>query len=223
MADYPPEQRAMLERTLLGVYLSGHPLDGMTEIVNNDAITRAAELVEVEDGATVTVAGIITEVRSRTTKTKQPMAYARLEDLTGTISLTCFPKVFETYREHIAEDQIVRVTGQVSSRDVDSEAGGERTVEIIVQSVERIESPSRRRFLDRALHIQLRPDARDRLRVIRQILTEHPGDCPVHVHVNGSDRRAWFRSRLRVSPNSGVLQSLQQIVGNGQVWLDDAL
>jgi len=219
--DFPDEVRMDAERELLGVFLSGSPLDGIPGLALDSSLTRAADIGEVEDNEIVTVAGMLTEIRERTTRTKKPMAYARLEDTTGPVALTLFPKVYEAFRSMIVKDAIVRVTGRVSCRDeVPTESNGDRNVEVIVESIAPVERGTGRRADDQAVHIRITADCANRLNLLRSVLDRHPGRLRVLVHVEDDSRRATVRSRLQVADGPDLRMALERIVGAQAVWIE---
>ena len=110
------------EKDVLGIYLSGHPLEDDTALLkkHTTADTIAFYLDEdtgetgVEDGRTVTVGGIIAERKTKYTRNDKMMAFLQLEDLTGSVEVIVFPKTFEQYADCLYEDAKVLVEGRVS-------------------------------------------------------------------------------------------------------------
>ncbi len=217
--DFPVQERLKHERDLLGVFLSGHPLEKMPDLANDPSIARAAELREMSDGETVTVAGIVADVRQLTTRLKQPMAYARLEDLTGPIAVTCFPKVYAAYRDALVEDAVVRVSGRISARESDSSSdGGDSSVEIIADRIERIQWEESHRTSRKALHIRVTGEIQSRLRLLRSVLDMYPGDSSVFVHVATDTGGGTIRSSVHVDRRPELLEALERLLGPQSVW-----
>src|SRR3712207_3585348 len=88
-ADWSKSERLMFERDMLGLYVSDHPLHGVEHVLTAHADTPIAEINAggVEDGANVTIAGILTSVAPRTNKQGAPWAIATLEDLESGIEV----------------------------------------------------------------------------------------------------------------------------------------
>ena len=141
------ERRALLEleKDMLGVYISGHPLDEYTEVIEQTVTVTSRDLAEVttdlpddeEDGAIsetgfqgaaepqnpvydgmkVVAAGIITGKKNLFTKKNQMMAFVDLEDLYGQIEIVVFPNVYERYQAVVETDRVVVITGRLSFRE----------------------------------------------------------------------------------------------------------
>src|SRR3712207_5014875 len=109
-ADWSKSERLVFERDMLGLYVSDHPLHGVEHVLAANADTPIAEINAggVEDGANVTIAGILTAVGPRTNKQGAPWAIATLEDLESGIEVLFFPKTWAEVSEKVVRDQIVR-------------------------------------------------------------------------------------------------------------------
>ncbi|MCD7708820.1 MAG: DNA polymerase III subunit alpha, partial [Clostridiales bacterium] len=113
------------EKEVLGIYLSGHPLDDYAERMKNTVTAQAIDLVrddetgavKIADGEHVVVGGSVVEKKIKYTKNNQVMAYLTLEDLTGSIDIIVFPKPYEKYQQFIAEDSRIFVAGHASVDD----------------------------------------------------------------------------------------------------------
>ena len=103
------------EKDLLGLYISANPLQQLIGL--EDAVTAfCGQISEEMAGQKVVVAGMVTGVRSITTKRGEPMAFARLEDLQGSIEVVIFPRVYEATRDLWQEDKLLIVKGTVDFR-----------------------------------------------------------------------------------------------------------
>ena len=118
------------EKEMLGVYVSGHPLENQRELIENITNINALNIIKInedieefgepkdyKDNQSVKVAGIITKVRKRFTKKNTTMATLEIEDLYGTINILVFDRVFELYNGIILEDNKVFIEGKLSIRD----------------------------------------------------------------------------------------------------------
>ncbi len=120
--EYPARAKLQMEKEMTGVYITGHPLSEYAEAV--DAlpnhiweILQAVEEGRSMDGQTVTLAGILTERRTRTTRNNALMANLMMEDMAGSIQMLAFPNVLERCNEILQADAIVLVRGRVSVRE----------------------------------------------------------------------------------------------------------
>ena len=108
--EIPKDEVLRLEKELIGFYVTGHPLDAFRKVLSSmTGIARCTE-EHYHDGERVTVGGLITGVRIRSTKKGERMATFMLEDLTGSIGVIAFPRTYGECRSQIEEDQPVAIT-----------------------------------------------------------------------------------------------------------------
>ncbi len=112
------------EKDLLGLYISGHPLDAYKDKIEKFGTPIKKIKEEVKNGEAVVVAAIINDVRVVTTKNNDRMAFIKLSDFTGTIEAVVFPKGFTEYRETLVADTIIAVNAKVTVRN------GEKSIAI---------------------------------------------------------------------------------------------
>ncbi len=106
-----------MEKHILGLYVSGHPLDNYTEVIREKTSTTLAELTEEQDQQRIILGGMINNFKINTTKRGATMATCQFEDLTGSIDMLVFPKTFVRYREKIQKDAIVLVKGRYLAQE----------------------------------------------------------------------------------------------------------
>jgi DNA polymerase-3 subunit alpha len=106
------------EKELLGFYVTGHPLDPYRESLDNSMFTPVSALEEMDDRATVTVAGLLNAVEKKFTKsTGKPCAFLTLEDFTGKLEVRVWSEAFEKYAAQLVPGKVVQVTGRLDKRD----------------------------------------------------------------------------------------------------------
>lgn len=104
------------ERELLGLYLSSHPLERF-EVYLSEQTVPLNNLSEEYDGKTVTIGGVVSDVRDITTKRGQRMAFVKLEDKFGELEIVLFPKTYQETGSVWERDKIVLIKGKVTSKD----------------------------------------------------------------------------------------------------------
>jgi DNA polymerase-3 subunit alpha len=114
----------LYERELLGLYLSRHPLDGYGEYLEENALP-IGQINNTMDGKAVTIGGVVTAVRSITTKNGARMAFVKIEDKTSECELIVFPGVYEKLNSVWQQDQVVIAKGKVNYKDRDGNMGQE--------------------------------------------------------------------------------------------------
>lgn len=125
VGEYTKEEILNFEKEVLGVYLSGHPLEAYMPLLKNNttADTLLFQLDEetgeakVRDGETVTLGGMITGITRKTTKTNATMAFLTLEDMFGTVEVIVFPRDYEKFKTLLNEDMKLLVKGRVSAEE----------------------------------------------------------------------------------------------------------
>ncbi|MBO5702604.1 MAG: DNA polymerase III subunit alpha [Clostridia bacterium] len=124
--EFSTKDLLYMEREAAGLFFSGHLLDGYKLHIDSFSPNKIVEIIGTEDeedpdtlsdGTKVCLCGIISSVTQKTTRKGDGMAFATLEDRTGSLELVVFSKQYETYRRHIEEDNAVCVTGTVSRRE----------------------------------------------------------------------------------------------------------
>lgn len=114
----------LAERELLGLYLSRHPLDGFGTYLEENTLAMN-EINDSMEGKTVTLGGVVTTIRSITTKNGSKMAFVKLEDKAGECELIVFPGVYEKLNSVWQQDQVVLAKGKINYKDRDGNIGQE--------------------------------------------------------------------------------------------------
>ena len=125
VGEYEKEQMLAFEKEVLGVYISGHPLEefeaqwrkSVTAVTTDFETDDELGTSRVSDGQVVIVGGMITAKTVKTTKNNQMMAFITLEDLLGTVEIIVFPRDYEKYRPLLCEDAKIYVRGRVSASE----------------------------------------------------------------------------------------------------------
>jgi DNA polymerase-3 subunit alpha len=123
VAEFDKEELLAFEREILGVYVSGHPLDDYAAIWKRhiSAVTTDFEIDDetgepkVKDQQKAVIGGMLMGKTVKTTKTGQIMAFLTLEDLVGTVEVVVFPRVYQTFRSVIEGNNKIFVTGRVNA------------------------------------------------------------------------------------------------------------
>lgn len=122
VGEYSKDIILSFEKDVLGIYISGHPLEADKDLWEKGITNRTGDFLLddetnsclVKDNATSIIGGMITDKKIKYTKNDKPMAFLQVEDLVGTIEVIVFPKDFEKYSHLLAEDAKVFIRGRVS-------------------------------------------------------------------------------------------------------------
>ena len=235
VAPMAGEEKLRLEKELLGLYLSDHPLRRISAELAKLSDTQAVEVTSALQDTEVRVAGLVREVRRVVTRKGQIMAYASLEDLTGTVDVVLFPRVFEQTRLLFEPDKVVVVAGKVdaragstratgaSSSPVEPELEGEvETASVVADMAWLWDDPeclpvSRRQLL----HVRL-PSGDDGLAErLEAVLARHPGSDEVVLHVVVGSREVTVQAdRYHVQAGAALAAELDELVGPASTRLE---
>ena len=212
----PDKVRLADERELMGVYMSTHPLDMLTRFVD-ERLTSIGELTTAMEGEQVQVAGVINALRTIVTKKGDTMAFAQLEDLTGSAELVIFPRRYDEHRDLLSEDALIHVHAKVDVRD--------DQVKLIAEGIEPYRLPKaapRRQSAHRQakhlrVEIPLEPDGNATTQVVERvfgILTENRGETPFSLRlVNGRGRVEVAFPEMSTAYTPQLAQQVAALVG----------
>lgn len=214
VAEYTKEELLGYEKEILGVYVSGHPLDEYTGMVNK-YITNVSSDFEVDDelgetkardGAIATIGGLITEKTIKTTKKGQLMAFLTVEDVVGTVEVVVFPNSFTANRVVIDHAEKVFVTGKVQAI-VDENA------KLICDKVVDFASIPRKLWI-RFASLSDYEDKKDEL---YGILYNSDGKDTVVIYCTKENKRLTLPASRTIRVDSELIQKLQSMYGEKNV------
>jgi len=206
-----------MEKEMLGVYITGHPLADYKEQIEKITTVSAEELSHAEensgirDGMRVTLAGVISSKKTLITKKNQMMAFVDLEDLYGTIEVIVFPNVFERYSELIYEDGLIVVKGTVNFKE-------EEAPKILANSIFSLndyKETNERKIIK--LMIPYDMEESETLENIREVLQAYPGEIPVIIYSEVSRKKFKTQSELWVDGKEGFFREITKIIGKDNV------
>jgi DNA polymerase III subunit alpha len=171
--EFDKPERLKLEKEMLGLYVSDHPLFGVEGALRRRVDCGLDELGDREDGATVLVGGVITNLARRHTRKGDLMAQFVLEDLQASIEVNVFPRLLAEIGHRLVDDAIVTVKARVDRRD-ETRSGLIAQDVVVLDGLESTAPPVRLRLTS----ANLDGDTVERL---KRLLLEHPGDSPVHL------------------------------------------
>lgn len=221
--EFSKEEILCYEKEVLGIYISGHPLDEyikfmerhitadsskfqlqeeQTEVSGSaemDLQGRKQEMSDtLSDGARVTVGGIIVDKNVKMTKSGNQMAYITLEDLTGTVEITVFPRDYMRFRQLIYPDNKIFVTGRVS-------AGADEQPKLLCESIKTFDEVPKKCWI--------RFDSVESYENVRQelfaILQKHEGRDQVIIYCTAQKYRETLPNNMTVHADSALIQALR--------------
>ncbi|MBF6547857.1 DNA polymerase III subunit alpha [Nocardia brasiliensis] len=184
-AEWPRDELLGLEREMLGLYVSGHPLDGADHLLRKHAPKPIAALLAnpPRDG-TVTIAGMISALERRVNKKGESWAIAVIEDLDAAVEVLFFPKSYSIFAAELMVDAVVVVEGRVNWREDKLALFGAHLAALDLAHLD-----EHRRQAPLTLEINARNTDRDSVRELKSVLLAHPGGTPVHLALCYRQRR----------------------------------
>lgn len=220
--EYPNKVLLSMEKEMLGLYISGHPLSEFDEEIKRMVTLYSSDLniylnqseepylldnyKNISDGMSVVVGGIITSKKTKTTKNNNLMAFITLEDLYGMMEVIVFPTVLEKYAKFIIEENIVLIKGRISIKE-------EEQPKIICEEV----SPLKKMHI-RKVYLRLNPNMEeDKKESLLALLKYFNGDTPVCVCNDGDKKGRTLEKEFWVTLNDCVMNELIQRLGEENV------
>ena len=226
IAEYEPKKLLAMEKEAVGFYVSGHPLNEYAEKIDKLSTVRASDLFafngeddeiteivsDIKDGDKVTVCGIISELKTKITRSNQMMAFVGIEDMTGKIEALVFPLVYKNVKHLIAEDAIVVVSGRISLREDEMPKLLADTFIPIEEALKK-ENPKK-------LYLRFSLGKAFLLDKAKEILEGESGDIPVYIHDEETKKTAIAPKNLWA--NEIAKEKLTDLLGKENVVLKES-
>ncbi|MFZ5595438.1 MAG: DNA polymerase III subunit alpha [Bacillota bacterium] len=207
--EYPRSELLAFEKEAIGFYLSGHPLMEYRGVLAEKGVSTLAEIKEAGEEAAVFCGGMLTGIKRITTKKGDPMAFANLEDLTGSIEVVFFPRVFKEYQKIIRDDAVVTVRGRAG-------ASGEE-VKILAEEVQPL---SRKMTGDLYLRLDdVSPEVLDNIKVL---INSYPGSSKVFLYFEKEKKLKKTSKENWVDISGPILGEMRKLLGEQNVRVRDS-
>ncbi len=171
LKDFSQSMKLEMEKEILGIYASGHPLDSYRSAIQINSDTSTVLINEEgKNNDKVKIAGIIKTKRKLVTKNNKLMCFASLEDFYGNVELIIFPNVFSRFQDLFEEGKVLAIEGHISLSDVEE-------AKIIVDSARKIDLEENKR-----LYISVEDIKSENINSIKNILRRYKGKVPVIIY-----------------------------------------
>ncbi len=212
--EYTKEIKLGFEKEVLGIYLSGHPLEEYEErwrksisAVTTDFLLDEEEgEVKVKDNQAVTVGGMITEKTIKYTKNNKTMAFLTIEDLFGTVEVIVFPKDYEKYHDLMNEDEKVFIRGRAN---VEEDKNGK----IICEQIISFDHAKRELWLQ----FETRESFDEKERELYALLHDSDGKDAVVVYISGIKAMKKLADNYNVCIGEEIVNKLTNFLGKNNV------
>ena len=214
VGEYDKEMVLAFEKEVLGIYLSGHPLEGYRGIMDKMISAKTTDfqpdeeggIPKVYDGQKVIIGGMITERTIKYTRNNKVMAFLTVEDLVGTVEVVVFPRDYEKWQTLITDDARVFIQGRVNAED-------DRPSKLILEKVHSFEDIPREiwiQFKDKAEYSAAEAE-------LQSFLQSASGTSAVVIYLKDVKAMKRLSAALRIRINEEILGELKKKYGESNV------
>lgn len=216
VGEFQKELKLAFEKEVLGIYVSGHPLEEYADIWKKNITNMTSDLyyqeelqgMRIKDGTKVTLGGIIADKSIKYTKNNQAMAFVTLEDLTGSVECVLFPKTYAKCSQLIEIDNKVLIKGRV-------DAGDEQDGKLLVEDVISFDAIRRKLWI----RFDTKEEYDDKNDELMGILSGSDGKDEVIVYVANPPMKKSLGLNNTVAANATLITLLREKYGEDNVKL----
>ncbi len=214
--EFPQKELLTMEKEILGLYISGHPLREYEDMLKEKVSHSTAQLTELSDETPVVVGGIISGMRKIITRSGEPMVFMMLEDLLGSVEVIVFPRVFRENASLIKPDAPILVRGRVNFNTRDEQ------VKVIAETIMSLDNVRKESGTAASLFIKVpERDGARCFQAIQGILLRHRGNVPVCLYFESTKKGIQTKRDWWVNLESGVVDELAGLVGEAGVYVKE--
>ena len=203
---WPESEKLAREKSVLGFFVSGHPLLRYEQEIKELANVRLGDISGFRNNSTVRACGIVTSVKKKIDKRNNTMAFIGLEDFTGKGECIVFSDPYAKYQSILQPDAMVMVIGK-------GEANGD-LLKIIVNEVHPMDKVREKFTKGIILSIDLNDIKENTIVRLREVMEEHKGSCPCYFSVRNAHSTTMFQTRrFTVDASGGFVDEVRQMLG----------
>ncbi len=211
-APWSDKEQLTYERDVLGFYLSSHPLQRYVDELKRCTTSSVAELVNCANSAQMRIGGLLTSVRSKRTKNGKIMAFAVLEDLSGSVEVTLFEETFTKAKDFIENDDPLILEGRVEINDDHTKA------KMLVSEVFGLEEALSKVVEKVVMTLSLEQAVPARLAMLQDVLQRHQGNCPAFMNLLMPDCEVVMAlENFSLQPSVDLVHEVKDLYGGNGV------
>ena len=212
--EFEKEELLAQEKDVLGVYISGHPLEEYLPILEKNVTAYSKEFAiddetgksSVEDGKMVIIGGMIVDKTIKYTKNNQMMAFLTLEDLLGTIEVIVFPRDYEKYRNYIEQDAKVLIRGRAQVEE-------EKDAKLICSEIHGFDETKKEMWIQ----FPTKEEFEERQQELFDAISDMDGEDGVVIYIASPKAMKRLPANWNISVNVYSIQKLKEIFGEDNV------
>lgn len=211
-----------LEKEVIGIYVSDHPLRGYDRAVQAAATHPCSAIAELDDGTPVRLAGVIAGLKTAISKqTGRRWATLVLEDFTGQATVTVFASTYERLGQFLVRDTVVEIAGVVSHRERPmGPNAGERTIEVRLEDVKPMDQMGLEGFgpssAPGTLVVTVPRATKPQLRQLAGVLRDYPGEFEVMVQVFPRETHLPIFVPIAVAPSKELRAAISATIAHAE-------
>lgn len=214
LEEYSKEIKLGFEKEVLGIYLTGHPLEEYEErwrknisaVTADFVLDEETNAVKIRDNQSVTVGGMITEKTIKYTKNNKVMAFLTLEDLLGTVEVIVFPNSYEKYHDLLNEDEKVFITGRAN---VEEDKNGK----IICEKIVAFDQVKRELWIQ----FETKESFEEKEQKLYEMLHDSDGKDTVVIYISSLKAMKRLPDNYNICANEELTGRLKMVFGEGNV------
>ncbi|MCR5589987.1 MAG: DNA polymerase III subunit alpha [Lachnospiraceae bacterium] len=214
VGEYPKNEMLAYEKEVLGVYVSGHPLEEyesvwrrtITNVTTDFAYDEEIGTSKASDGQKVTIGGIIETRTVKYTKTNKVMAFLTIEDLLGTVEVIVWPDDYEKNSRYLEEDSKVFIEGRVSAEE-------EKDAKVICNRIIPFESVPRKVWIKFAT----REEYAQNEEKLKNVIADSDGKDIIVIYIDATKEKKTLPANMSVNAGRELIDSLSEAFGEDNV------
>lgn len=214
VGEYSKEMKLAFEKEVLGIYISGHPLEEYQDLWRKNITNTTADFALDEelnttiarDGKPATIGGMITEKKIKYTKNEKVMAFLQVEDLVGSVEVIVFPRDYEKYGSFLSEDNKVFIKGRVSVEE-------DRDGKLICEKIVPFDAIPKKLWVK----FPTRTAYEEKKQVLFDILKESEGNDSVVIYVENPKSMNPLKDNWNVNAEEGLIGRLEEQFGRENI------
>lgn len=221
MGEFDENDKLRLEKEYTGIYITGHPLQKYSSLLNDRKIDKISDLLRKNDETTnyndfskINLLVMLNSVKLKETKNNDTMAFVVLEDMSGTIEGIVFPKVYIKNMNLFSKGNAFLISGKLSSRE-------DEETKIIVENVilaNDIIDPEYNKIVTKKLYLKFEKSNCPEFEQVQNVLNSEGGNDDVYYYFSDS-KKTFLRKDQKIHASDRMIDSLKVILGDKNVFL----
>ena len=214
--EFPKSELLAYEKEILGIYVSGHPLEDYDDLIEENVTDYACSFaIDDETGVpsvtpdkTAIIGGMIASKTIKTTKNNDLMCFFNLEDVTGTVEVIVFPRDYERFKSLLLDDARLFVKGRISVEE-------DKPAKLVCSEIVPFDSLPSELWIRYESQGKAKADAAE----MDAFINAHPGNSRIKIYCEKEKTIKIYPDKLKISASEVILDRLKRKYGSGNVFV----